>query len=39
MTFPTPTWDTLKQLRDSVKLPVIAKGILTAEDAGMAVAC
>ena len=37
MRFPTPTWDTLKQLRDSVSLPVIAKGIMTAEDAEMAV--
>lgn len=37
MRFPTPTWDTLKELRDSVSLPVIAKGILTAEDAELAV--
>lgn len=29
---PTPTWDTLRQLRDLTKLPIIIKGILTAED-------
>ena len=30
--FPTPTWETIQQLRDVTKLPVIIKGILTAED-------
>lgn len=30
--FPTPTWDTLARLRESSHLPVIVKGILTAED-------
>jgi 4-hydroxymandelate oxidase len=36
--FPTPTWDTLQRLRDaSGGLPVIVKGILTAEDTGRAV--
>ena len=30
--FPTPTWETIQQLRDLTKLPVIIKGILTAED-------
>jgi 4-hydroxymandelate oxidase len=35
--FPTPTWDTLKQLRDASKLPVVVKGVLTAEDTELAV--
>jgi isopentenyl diphosphate isomerase/L-lactate dehydrogenase-like FMN-dependent dehydrogenase len=35
--FPTPTWDTVKQLRDSTALPIILKGILTAEDTEMCV--
>ena len=30
--FPTPTWDTLRQLRDLTDLPVIVKGVMTAED-------
>jgi isopentenyl diphosphate isomerase/L-lactate dehydrogenase-like FMN-dependent dehydrogenase len=30
--FPTPTWDTLKRLRDSTDLPVLIKGVMTAED-------
>lgn len=30
--FPTPTWDTVKQLRDATDLPIVLKGILTAED-------
>lgn len=30
--FPTPTWDTLKRLRDSTDLPLIIKGVMTAED-------
>jgi len=29
----TPTWDSLRELRDATKLPVIVKGILTHEDA------
>ena len=29
---PTPTWETIQQLRDLTKLPVIIKGVLTAED-------
>src|ERR1700686_197844 len=36
--FPTPTWDTLQQLREAASgLPVIVKGILTAEDTERAV--
>jgi 4-hydroxymandelate oxidase len=35
--FPTPTWDTLKQLRDSVGLPIVIKGVMTAEDTAFAV--
>lgn len=35
--FPTPTWDTLERLRDASGLPVIVKGILTAEDTERAV--
>ena len=30
--FPTPTWDDVRRLRDATQLPVILKGILTAED-------
>jgi isopentenyl diphosphate isomerase/L-lactate dehydrogenase-like FMN-dependent dehydrogenase len=30
--FPTPTWEAIQQLRDVTKLPIIIKGILTAED-------
>ena len=30
--FPTATWDTVRQLRDATDLPIIIKGILTAED-------
>jgi isopentenyl diphosphate isomerase/L-lactate dehydrogenase-like FMN-dependent dehydrogenase len=31
--FPTPTWDTLQRLRETARdLPVIVKGVLTAED-------
>jgi isopentenyl diphosphate isomerase/L-lactate dehydrogenase-like FMN-dependent dehydrogenase len=36
MRFPTPTWDTLARLRDASKLPVIIKGVMTAEDTGRA---
>lgn len=35
--FPTPTWDTLRQLRETSKIPVVVKGVLTAEDAELAV--
>jgi 4-hydroxymandelate oxidase len=36
--FPTPTWDTLQRLRDAASgMPVIVKGILTAEDTERAV--
>jgi isopentenyl diphosphate isomerase/L-lactate dehydrogenase-like FMN-dependent dehydrogenase len=35
--FPTPTWDTLRQLREASKIPVVVKGVLTAEDAELAV--
>jgi isopentenyl diphosphate isomerase/L-lactate dehydrogenase-like FMN-dependent dehydrogenase len=35
--FPTPTWDTLQRLRESTDLPVIIKGVMTAEDTERAV--
>lgn len=35
--FPTPTWDTLQQLRESTELPVIIKGVMTSEDTSRAV--
>jgi 4-hydroxymandelate oxidase len=35
--FPTPTWETLERLREASGLPVIVKGILTAEDTARAV--
>jgi 4-hydroxymandelate oxidase len=35
--FPTPTWDTLQQLREASKIPVLVKGVLTAEDTERAV--
>ena len=35
--FPTPTWETVKKLRDLTDLPIVIKGILTAEDTEMAV--
>src|SRR5437016_4896365 len=35
--FPTPTWETLQRLRDATKLPVVVKGVLTAEDTELAV--
>ena len=34
---PTPTWDSLKRLRDHCDLPVIVKGVLTSEDTELAV--
>ena len=35
--FPTPTWDTLRQLREVSKLPVVVQGVLTSEDTELAV--
>ena len=35
--FPTPTWETLQQLREVSKIPVLVKGVLTAEDTERAV--
>ena len=35
--FPTPTWETVQQLRDMTELPIVIKGILTAEDTAKAV--
>jgi 4-hydroxymandelate oxidase len=35
--FPTPTWETLQRLREASKLPVVIKGVLTAEDTELAV--
>jgi isopentenyl diphosphate isomerase/L-lactate dehydrogenase-like FMN-dependent dehydrogenase len=35
--FPTPTWDTLERFREASGLPVIIKGVLTAEDTEHAV--
>lgn len=30
--FPTPTWNTLRELRSMTKLPILIKGVLTGED-------
>jgi isopentenyl diphosphate isomerase/L-lactate dehydrogenase-like FMN-dependent dehydrogenase len=35
--FPTPTWDTLQQLHEAADMPVIVKGVMTAEDTEKAV--
>jgi 4-hydroxymandelate oxidase len=35
--FPTPTWETLQQLREVSKIPVVVKGVMTAEDTERAV--
>ncbi|HYM13873.1 MAG TPA: alpha-hydroxy acid oxidase [Bryobacterales bacterium] len=35
--FPNPTWDTIRRLRDMTKLPLLIKGILTAEDTAKSV--
>jgi isopentenyl diphosphate isomerase/L-lactate dehydrogenase-like FMN-dependent dehydrogenase len=35
--FPTPTWDDVRRLRDATQLPIILKGVLTAEDTEKAV--
>lgn len=37
MAVPTPDWDTLKRLRDVADLPVVVKGVMTAEDTERAV--
>jgi isopentenyl diphosphate isomerase/L-lactate dehydrogenase-like FMN-dependent dehydrogenase len=37
--FPTPTWDSLQRLREATDLPVVVKGVLTAEDTESAVRC
>jgi (S)-2-hydroxy-acid oxidase len=36
-TVPTPTWDTVRQLREATKLPIIVKGVLTGEDTELCV--
>lgn len=35
--FPTPTWENVRELRGITKLPILLKGILTAEDAALGV--
>ncbi len=35
--FPTPTWDTVRQLREATDLPVILKGLMIGEDVARAV--
>ena len=35
--FPTPTWESVQELRSLTKLPILLKGILTAEDARLSV--
>lgn len=35
--FPTPKWDTLQRLREASKIPVLIKGVMTAEDTELAV--
>ncbi len=35
--FPTPTWDTVRKLREQTDLPIVIKGILTGEDTEMCV--
>lgn len=37
--FPTPTWNSVKELRSLTKLPILLKGILTAEDGARSVEC
>jgi 4-hydroxymandelate oxidase len=39
MAMPTPDWDTLQRLREATDLPVVVKGIMTAEDTERAVSC
>lgn len=34
---PTPTWETVRELRSMTRLPIILKGILTSEDAQLCV--
>jgi isopentenyl diphosphate isomerase/L-lactate dehydrogenase-like FMN-dependent dehydrogenase len=36
--FPTPTWDTVRELRELTELPILIKGVLTAEDSEKCVA-
>jgi len=36
-TSPTPTWQSVRELRSLTKLPIVLKGILTAEDAELCV--
>jgi len=35
--FPTPQWDSLQRLREATNLPVLVKGVMTAEDTERAV--
>jgi isopentenyl diphosphate isomerase/L-lactate dehydrogenase-like FMN-dependent dehydrogenase len=35
--FPTPTWETLQQLREASGMPVVVKGVMTSEDTERAV--
>jgi len=35
--FPTPTWETLQQMREVSKIPIVVKGVMTAEDTERAV--
>ncbi|MCW5979262.1 MAG: alpha-hydroxy-acid oxidizing protein [Bryobacteraceae bacterium] len=37
--FPTPTWETVQQLRSLTKLPIVLKGILIQEDARKSLEC
>jgi isopentenyl diphosphate isomerase/L-lactate dehydrogenase-like FMN-dependent dehydrogenase len=37
-TLPTPTWDTMRTLRDMTDLAILIKGIMTAEDTRLALA-
>jgi isopentenyl diphosphate isomerase/L-lactate dehydrogenase-like FMN-dependent dehydrogenase len=36
---PNLTWDSIKRLRDTVKMKIVLKGILAREDAKLAVDC
>jgi isopentenyl diphosphate isomerase/L-lactate dehydrogenase-like FMN-dependent dehydrogenase len=35
--FPTPTWESIQQMREVSKIPVVVKGVMTAEDTERAV--
>ena len=37
--FPTPTWNSVKELRSLTRLPIMIKGILRGDDAAMAAEC